>query len=173
MQPHLMTSQHALDASGSTVHFGSHPSSVFVQQQSSELSSLIWGHMDWSRGHLDTLLVWYTLRVLLFVGGKVSCAHVPFRVNSSFLTPLMFPSLVVLSYYSTDNLCVISIILCTNCISACMTLLSSDTLPKPAMHFLPFPANSDTISHLVNERNIGSALDFADPNAWLIAWAAR
>ncbi len=44
--------------------------------------------------HLDTMLVWYTLRVLIFVGGKVSCAHVPFGVNSSFLTPLMFPSLV-------------------------------------------------------------------------------
>ena len=86
-------------------------------------------------GHLDTLLAWYTLRVLLFVGGKVSCAHIPFRVNSSFLTPLMFPSLVVLSYYSTENMCVTSIILCTNCSTAWMTLLSSDTLPNPTMHF--------------------------------------
>ena len=36
---------------------------------------------------LDTLVVWYTLRVLLFGGGKFSDANVPFRLNSSFLIP--------------------------------------------------------------------------------------
>ena len=92
MQPQLMRSRYALDATGSTAYVVFHPSSVSAQYQSSGLYSHIWVHMDWPHTcpdvHLDTLLVWHTLRVLLVVVGKFSCANVPFRVNSYFLTPL-------------------------------------------------------------------------------------
>ena len=92
---------------GTTAYFGFHPSSVFVQYQSSGFGSHIWGHMGWPHAmphvQLDKLLFWYTLRGLIFVVSKFPCANVPFRVNSCFLTPLTFPSVVVKTYQSTEN----------------------------------------------------------------------
>ena len=43
------------------------------------------------------------------------------------------------------------------------------TLQTAHAVFLPFPANANTVSQPVKERNIESGLDFAAPNAWLIS----
>ena len=61
----------------STAHFGFHPLSVLFN---TNLHGWVVSFGDtWIgllHGHLDTLLVWFTRRVLLFVGGKFSCAQV-------------------------------------------------------------------------------------------------
>ena len=103
LQPHLMTSWHALDAYERTVHLGFH--------------SHVGTH---GLSHLDKLLVWYTLRVILFVGGKFSCGNVHFRVNSSFRTPLVLTSLylaLLFCHIKHGTSFSDSIILYFNCIS--------------------------------------------------------
>ena len=89
-------------ASGSTIHFGFHPSSVFVQHQTVE------GFRVW-QSHLGAHgLGPYTVTL-------IHCSFgVPFKMyflwEASFharMSPsVMFPSLVALSYKSTENLSV-------------------------------------------------------------------
>ena len=76
-------------ASGSTTHVVFNPSSVLITKplKASGLGSLIWGHM------LDTLL---------FEGYFLSEAS----FHSRMFPYVMFPSLVVLSYKSTENVSV-------------------------------------------------------------------
>ena len=107
LQAHLMSSRCALGALGLTAYFGFHPSYVFVQYQSSGLGSHIWGHMDWPHAYRS----WYNVLLVssssaTFCRSKISCANVPLHVKSSFLTPLMCPSLVVLSSLITEHLSV-------------------------------------------------------------------
>ena len=112
----------------------------FVQHQSSRLGSLIWGHMDWPL----TWPPWHTAR-LIYSSSATFCRRQVFvrasflvrmfpSMWSSFLTQLMFPSLVVLSYKSTENIYVTASFYAQLSMYQCwltvqwITMLSSDTL---------------------------------------------
>ena len=154
-----MTSRHALDAYERTVHLG--------------FNSHVGTH---GLSHLDALLVWYTLRVILFVGGKFSCGNVHFRMNSSFRTPLVLTSLylaLLFCHIKHGTSFSDSIILYINCISVDWQFIEWLCYLRIHSFVLHFPAKIDTVSHPENAWNIGSTLDFANPNDWLIPWAAR